>query len=1078
MENIPSSGNKGSWFELRTFHIHADLQLHKDSVKIKAQKRQEAQERAELQQHVLTTATTPSAEHGRTVGRTTVRTVTARTTRPPGEHEDALVLKGRDIDQAVAHFKVVVGFIGRHGHPVSDASHLFSLCHEVRSMDVATNLFKQTRHEASNIIMFMAKCLDEQIRQEISASSYLSFSADGSTDRTTSHHLIVYVYYLHRGRLCCAYLDVVDCGGSAVNITNAVLKVLGPKLSSKLVGGSCDGASVMLGSTTGGGKNNVRALLQQRFPWLILIHCTAHRQALVNEHAAKVPFVADLCDGVQALATLMSFSYLKRQIFLEWACLTDEAQLKHARIHKIRWLSRGQAFENLTRTMLTNLVMLQDMQSKEAAIQQKRAARRAQARARAQGSGSRYVDEEEDQDKEEKVKALMRCAELVLTTNFFFGVPLVNAILNKMNRFNKVFQSPKTPATHIKTMLDTIISELTSEYLSNSDVLSFKTMTKSKDGKVILNKTIREIVEDEQRPVVFLRDHAKIVVREETDLTEEVALTLHYESKGTSPAASKQKCLTALQEGVQRYVRQIVHCMEVSFPQDVMTYWKHMHNIQVDRIRAEESFGIEAVTFFAAHFSGEHMVTKHCLIDGIHNGDTLMVGKERINSTEQWDIGGRAVQDWKAKVLDVEYETEDPTTANKLTVQFEIHQDSGVGGEVITFIPGTDRSVTNVSKIQVTGPINAFQLLQEWFDFCQLVCTLHDTPEYKCPSGGAEPLLHTIIDRDGPCCAYPECQTLFELISVFPSNATACEVGFSACNKLKSAKQSDMGIAQLAAKMRTYMAFHEYGYHKKVLTVNTNYEPYCQRYHAETKDQRSTFFSRQQWRTSFQQPQDKLPLARKLGRAKRSINSLTSENKALKRKCEELEARSLVQDEQVTCLKTQVRALRHYRPTNERRARQRVATSMPETSVEQPSVAQIFVRRTTTPNADEQDDEEDSKHGDEEDSAHSDDSEDNKEEDCEDSQNEEDNEDIQNEEDNEDSQNEEDKEESHDEVDSEERQQSTMHEDSYEDSCEQQRSHNEYNDYDGEEHDEDDEAGEDGWSVEDDRRDSVESVVS
>ncbi|CAI5477608.1 unnamed protein product [Closterium sp. Yama58-4] len=50
----------------------------------------------------------------------------------------------------------------------------------------------------------------------------------------------------------------------------------------KLVGVSTDGASVMTGA-----KNGVVALLRKRCPWLVAIHCVAHREALAAKDAPK-----------------------------------------------------------------------------------------------------------------------------------------------------------------------------------------------------------------------------------------------------------------------------------------------------------------------------------------------------------------------------------------------------------------------------------------------------------------------------------------------------------------------------------------------------------------------------------------------------------------------------------------------------------------------------------------------------------------------------------------------------------------------------------------------------------------------
>jgi len=962
VENVPDGGrNKGCWFELRCMHHHSKSVNHKNCVLLQKAHMEHirvqrvrgnvgndspsidqdsptptsvfTQQQTVVGQQRSSTESIASIHVPRTNRNGSTRTiVSTRNEDSASPHlnrtdgQTAVTLHGRVATQLAAIFKVVVGYTGRYGHPLSSVPNLFSLCHDVRSMDVATNAYHQNKYAGAEIMQFMAKCLDEHVRQEIAQSSWISFSADGSTDRTTTHHLIVYVYYLYRGKLNCAYLDVVDCGGSALHITTAVLKTLGPHLSRKLVGGSCDGASVMLGSTRGGGKNNVRALLQQRFPWLILIHCTAHRQALCSEEAAKVPFVASLCESVQSLATLMSFSYVKRLAFLEWACLTDEKALKHARIHKIRWLSRGQAFENITRALLTNLLMVQDLYMKEKSVQQRRAARQDAAQAR---SGA-TVDEDDDCDTTgcEKSKALLKCGEAVLTTNFYLGIGVINAALNKQNRFNKVFQSSNTPATFIKTMLDTIIEELTEEYLNNDDVLTWNTMTKSKDGRLIIDKPLKEVVDT----LVFTRDHAKVVVCAETTNTEEVALTLALPRKGTSPTTSKRHALQALKDGVQMYVRQIIHCMNVSFPQEALSFWKHMHNIQVNRISNELEFGIAEVRFFAQHFSGPREVTKHALIDGFMEGDRISVSKPLDGANVEWVVGGRVVQDWPATVLRVDYEDDDEhTTWTELDFVFDTIGD--VGGEKMTHMkPGVHYEFTNITKESIPGPIVKEDLLKEWPDFANLVYAMRRSRRWD---KDGHSLLAAIIDRSdhNPLMVYPQCITLLELISVFPSNATACEVGFSACNRLKGAYQSAMDRTNLAAKLRVYMAFNHFGYHEQVLTSNTDYTPYCNRYYNELNQKRASSSlyhsqARFMWKASHTQPQDKLPLAMQLATAKAKIIAMTTRNTKLKR---------LHSDGQVK--------LQHFEAQAQSlRKRLRVSQENARSTTFQPSMASIFPR--------------------------------------------------------------------------------------------------------------------------------------
>ncbi|CAI5460812.1 unnamed protein product [Closterium sp. Yama58-4] len=89
-----------------------------------------------------------------------------------------------------------------------------------------------------------------------------------------------------RGRqrvgLFLALLSLEHCDAAALYDT--IVKCLWSKDMSmdKLVAVSTDGASVMTGK-----KNGVVALLRKRCPWLVAVHCVAHREALAAKDAAK-----------------------------------------------------------------------------------------------------------------------------------------------------------------------------------------------------------------------------------------------------------------------------------------------------------------------------------------------------------------------------------------------------------------------------------------------------------------------------------------------------------------------------------------------------------------------------------------------------------------------------------------------------------------------------------------------------------------------------------------------------------------------------------------------------------------------
>ena len=414
------------------------------------------------------------------------------------------------------------------------------------------------------------------MRLEINESAYVAFTADGSTDRTHSHHLIVYVFYVYRGKLCCAFVDLVDCKGDAESITRAILTALGRELSQKLVAGAADGASVMLGGKGFTGKNNVRALMQRRFPFLHVIHCTAHCHALASADAcAATDFVVSLCEGVTALSNEMGFSYVKRAEYKQFAELAGEKALQPGKIHKVRWLSRGQAFETTTRTLVGNLLTVQKYATALAARKERRRA-----------------ETQVDETQAEKESNTEKCAALTLRAEFALSMPIVNNMLKLQNSFNKLFQGAQ-PAYIIKFQRDELISQMKSLYIDQPDVLKFKTFNKDVKGK-----SVYSTVGDELQRYEFKPRH--LLVR--TPSGHE--LTLNYDDPSRSILSSKQRALKYIEDGIREYAQNIVDSLKARFTDETLQFWSALQVCDVDRMQAMED-GVELsedLLLLANHF--------------------------------------------------------------------------------------------------------------------------------------------------------------------------------------------------------------------------------------------------------------------------------------------------------------------------------------------------------------------------------------------------------------------------------------------------------------------------------------------
>ena len=121
------------------------------------------------------------------------------------------------------------------------------------------------------------------------------------------------------------------------------------------MGFGSDGASVMTGRLTGVGTR-----LHQSNPYLVAIHCVAHRLALACSQAGeKVPYVQKF---KRALTTLYSFfhtSAVRTAGLKAIQELLNSPSLKMKEAKDVRWLSHDQAVQTIQITLPAVLTALE-----------------------------------------------------------------------------------------------------------------------------------------------------------------------------------------------------------------------------------------------------------------------------------------------------------------------------------------------------------------------------------------------------------------------------------------------------------------------------------------------------------------------------------------------------------------------------------------------------------------------------------------------------------------------------------------------------------------------------------------------
>ncbi|CAI7745837.1 unnamed protein product [Closterium sp. NIES-54] len=197
-----------------------------------------------------------------------------------------------------------------------------------------------SRYAFGEFVEAMAEHLVAKQLVDIKESAWYSLSFDESTDRACGKHLIVYVTF-ERGEAVVsrflALLSLDRCDAAALH--DAIVKCLWSKDMSmdKLVGVSTDGASVMTGS-----KNGVVAMLRKRCPWLVAIHCVAHREALATKDAAKSFKEFNVVDQmIRQTAERLGRSSTDHKTYMHLQDVILQTHLEVQSFCTVRWLSRG-----------------------------------------------------------------------------------------------------------------------------------------------------------------------------------------------------------------------------------------------------------------------------------------------------------------------------------------------------------------------------------------------------------------------------------------------------------------------------------------------------------------------------------------------------------------------------------------------------------------------------------------------------------------------------------------------------------------------------------------------------------------
>ncbi|XP_070573799.1 uncharacterized protein C17orf113-like [Ptychodera flava] len=238
-------------------------------------------------------------------------------------------------------------------------------CELVKNLSVSGNTSYRSHTTAEELQQACADAIKANIIivRNIRNSDFFSLLTDESTDISVSGRLVLYIRSVTdefdvRSNFV-GNLHLVEKDSSA--ITDKLCETLKQNgfETTRMVGLGSDGASVMVGH-----KNGVSAKLKGLNPFLLNVHCIAHRLALcTSQAAATVDYLKEYKNILTSLFYYFKASSLRSSRLREVEIMLESPQLKVKEIHEVRWFAFYDALQTVFRSW-NALVTFFDAQSK------------------------------------------------------------------------------------------------------------------------------------------------------------------------------------------------------------------------------------------------------------------------------------------------------------------------------------------------------------------------------------------------------------------------------------------------------------------------------------------------------------------------------------------------------------------------------------------------------------------------------------------------------------------------------------------------------------------------------------------
>lgn len=198
----------------------------------------------------------------------------------------------------------------------------------------------RNRTAACDFIESIATVIHREKIKSIKSGGFFSLLIDGSTDVSVKEQEIVHVKFLENGKPVTIFLGLITVeNGTAEGILEGVDKFFSQigmlNWKTKLVGLGTDGASVNIGTQGGLG-----AILKKDVPYLIQIHCIAHKLELAVLDACKqVQYVEKFQNIIKRLLKFYSKSGKRLHELSEVGKALNKEIRYFSKWNPIRWIA-------------------------------------------------------------------------------------------------------------------------------------------------------------------------------------------------------------------------------------------------------------------------------------------------------------------------------------------------------------------------------------------------------------------------------------------------------------------------------------------------------------------------------------------------------------------------------------------------------------------------------------------------------------------------------------------------------------------------------------------------------------------